>query len=106
MYSYRPNDNEFYSYYVIKKGDTLNNIGREMNLNPKLIAELNGLKYDEYIYPNQTIIIPKKNVEYYITKDDDTLKTVSNIFNVSQEEVVSQNRSIYLLPSQIIYYKR
>ena len=106
MYSYRLDDNEFYSYYTIKKGDTLYNIGREMNLNPKLIAELNGLKYDEYIYPSQTIIIPKKNVEYYITKDDDTLKVVSNIFNKPQEEIIKQNKSIYLLPGQIIYYKK
>ncbi len=106
MYSYRLDNNEFYDYYIIKKGDTLYNIGKEMNLNPKLIAELNGLKYDEYIYPNQTIIIPKKNVEYYITKEDDTLKVVSNIFNISQETIINENKSIYLLPGQIIYHKK
>ena len=95
----------YYTYYTIKSGDTLYKIGEYFNVNPKLIAELNGLKEGEYIYPNQTLIIPKKGVQYYITKDDDTLKTVSNIFGVNENEVVHQNKTIYLLPGQMIFYK-
>ena len=51
------------------------------------------------------MIIPKKGIQYYITKDDDTLKTVSNIFNAKENDIVSQNKSIYLLPGQMIFYK-
>lgn len=98
-------DTPFYSYYVIKTGDTLYKIAREFNMNPKLIAELNGLKLDDYIYPNETLKIPKKGVQYYITKDDDTLKEVSKIFGKSQNDLVSQNETIYLLPQQMIFYK-
>ncbi len=98
-------DTPFYSYYIIKTGDTLYKIAREFDMNPKLIAELNGLKLDDYIYPNETLKIPKKGVQYYITKEDDTLKEVSKIFGKTQNDLVSQNETIYLLPQQMIFYK-
>ena len=98
-------DTPYYTYYVIKSGDTLYKIAKDYNLNPKLIAELNGLKYDEYIYPNQTIILPKKGVQYYITKEGDTLKSVVNIFGANKEDLVNQNETIYLLDGQMIFYK-
>lgn len=96
---------EYVGYYVIQSGDTLYKIAREFNVNPKLLSELNGIKMEDYIYPNQTIMIPKKGVQYYITKEDDTLKTVSNIFGTNEGGVVEQNKSIYLLPGQMIFYK-
>ena len=76
-----------------------------LNVNPKLVAELNGLEVDEYIYPKQTLIIPKKGIQYYITKEDDTLKQVSNVFGTDEKSVVEQNKSIYLLPGQMIFYR-
>lgn len=99
-------ESPFYSYYEIKKGDNLYKISKEFNVNTKLLAELNGLKLDDYIYPGQTLLIPKKNVSYYITKDGDTLYTVSNIFGITEKDVVDQNKTIYLLPEQMIYYKK
>ena len=69
------------------------------------MAELNGLEVDEYIYPKQTLIIPKKGIQYYITKEDDTLKQVSNVFGTNEESVVKQNKPIYLLPGQMIFYR-
>ena len=98
-------DTPFYSYYVIKSGDSLYKIAREFDMNPKLIAELNGLKMDDYIYPDEILKIPKKGVQYYITKDNDTLKEVSKIFGRTEKELVSQNETIYLLPEQMIFYK-
>ncbi len=98
-------DTPFYSYYAIKSGDTLYKIAKEFDMNPKLIAELNGLKLEDYIYPNETLKIPKKGVQYYITKETDTLKEVSKIFGKPINELVSQNETIYLLPEQMIFYK-
>ena len=98
-------DTPFYSYYIIKSGDTLYKIAREFDMNPKLIAELNGLKLDDYIYANETLKIPKKGVQYYITKDNDTLKEVSKIFGLKEMDIVNQNETIYLLPEQMIFYK-
>lgn len=99
-------ESPFYTFYEIQTGDTLYKISSKFNMNPKLVAELNGLKLDEYIYPGQTLLIPKKDVSYYITKEGDTLYTVSNIFDTNELDIVKQNKTIYLLPEQMIYYKK
>lgn len=98
-------DTEYYTYYTVNKGDTLYSISKKFNVNSKLVSELNGLKTDEYIYPNQTLIIPKKGIQYYITKEDDTLKMVAKIFNAKEEDITKQNKTIYLLPGQMIFYR-
>lgn len=98
-------DTEYYTYYTVNQGDSLYSISKMFNVNPKLVSELNGLKQDEYIYPNQTLIIPKKGIQYYITKDDDTLSIVSKIFEADEKKLVDLNKSIYLLPGQMIFYK-
>ena len=98
-------DTEYYTYYTVMAGDTLYQISKKFNVNPKLVSELNGLMVDEYIYPNQTLIIPKKGIQYYITKEDDTLNVVSKVFGVSENDLVKQNKTIYLLPGQMIFYK-
>ena len=106
MYEFRKVlDTEYYTYYTIETGDTLYSISKKFNVNPKLVAELNGLEVDEYIYPKQTLIIPKKGIQYYITKENDTLKTVSNVFGVSQDSITKQNKTIYLLPGQMIFHR-
>ena len=61
---------------------------------------------DDYIYPEQIIMIPKSNVSYYITKEGDTLELISNTFNVSQEKLINQNNTLYLQKEQMIFYKR
>ncbi|MDD6272578.1 MAG: LysM peptidoglycan-binding domain-containing protein [bacterium] len=99
-------ESPFYSIYEIKKGDTLYKISKEYNVNTKLLAELNGLDLDDYIYPGQGLLVPKKDVSYYITKDGDTLYNVSKIFGLDQEDLIKQNKTIYLLPEQMIFYKR
>lgn len=98
-------DTEYYTYYTVESGDTLYGISKRFNVNPKLVSELNGLKQDEYIYPNQTLIIPKKGIQYYITKEDDTLKLVSGIFNASEEDIIKLNKTLYLLPGQMVFYR-
>ena len=59
-------DTEYYTYYIVKDGDTLYSISRKFDVNPKLVAVLNGIK---------------------------------------ENDIVNQNKSIYLLPGQMIFYK-
>ena len=99
-------ENDFYTTYEIKKGDTLYQISKNYNVNTKLLAELNGINMDDYIYPGQTLLVPKKNVSYYITKEGDTLREVSDIFDVSEYDIINQHRTVYLKEGQMIYYKR
>ena len=67
--------------------------------------KINGLNKDDYIYPNQEILIPKNNYSYYVTKDGDTMNLVSNKFNQPVSELLAHNETIYLLPEQMIFYK-
>lgn len=97
---------EYYNYYTVSKGDTLYKIGQKYNINPELLASLNGLDMKDYIYPNQEILIPKYNYSYYITKDGDTLEMLTNIFKTTKNEIIKNNETIYLLPGQIIVNKK
>ena len=99
-------ESPFYDTYEIKNGDTLYEISKKYNVNTKLLAELNGLNLDDYIYPNQIIYVPKKNVSYYITKEGDTLSNISDIFGVTESEIINQNKTIYLSNGQMIYFIR
>ncbi len=99
------NKDQYFNYYVIEKGDSLYEIARKYNINPELLASMNGLNINDYIYPNQEILIPKSGFSYYITKEGDTLDTVSNIFKQSQSVLLENNPTIYLLAGQIMVKK-
>lgn len=99
-------ESPYYEVYEIKEGDSLYKISKKYNVNTKLLAELNGLDLDDYIYPEQMILVPKKDVSYYITKEGDTLNTVSKLFGVEENDLIKQNQTIYLQNGQMIFYKR
>ena len=90
----------------LKEKQTFKQIAKNNNVDYKLLAALNGLNVNDYIYPNQTIMIPKKEVSLYITKEGDTLSSVTKSLNANLEAIINQNRRIYLLPEQLIVYKK
>ena len=92
----------YFEYYTIKKGDTIYDIARRYNINPELLAALNGLNNNDYIYPDQIILIPKSGYSYYITKAGDTLDSVANIFNMNRDKMLEENDTIYLLEGQML----
>ncbi len=91
-------DNEEYIKYVIKPGDNIYSIARDYNIDFETLLNLNGLNKDDYIYPSQEILIPKRKT--YITKDNDTIKTVLEKLNINEDKI----RDLYLIPDQIILY--
>lgn len=95
----------YFEYYTVSKGDSIYAIARRYNINPELIMAINGLEDDDYIYPNQTILIPKSGYSYYITKEGDTLDIVADRFNISKDHLVNQNEIIYLLEGQLLVNK-
>ena len=97
-----PISNEYFTTYTVNSGDNLYAIARRYNINPTLLAALNGLNMDDYIYPNKKIIIPNSWYSFYITKDVDTLSTVADKFKRSISELTSMNGTIYLLPGQLM----
>lgn len=97
---------KYYTVVKVNKGGSINSISKEYNVNPNLFVNMNGFDQDDYIYPNQEILIPKQNYSYYITAEGDTITSVADIFNISRDRIFSQNETIYLLPEQIIVNKK
>lgn len=100
------NKQQYFTIYKIESGDSLYKIAEQYNINPTLLASLNGLDLDDYIYPNQELLIPKSGYSYYITAEGDTLNTVSDLFGISKLELINQNDTIYLLKDQVLISKR
>lgn len=100
------NKTKYFDTYTINKGDTLYAISKKYNINPNLLASINGLNLDDYIYQNQVLLLPVSGYSYYITAEGDTLDTVSQMFKKSKENILKENETIYLLPGQILVSER
>ncbi|MBO4600979.1 MAG: LysM peptidoglycan-binding domain-containing protein [Bacilli bacterium] len=96
----------YFDTYVIEKGDTLYAISRRYNVNPELLSAVNGINKEDYIYPGQKIMIPKSGYSYYITADGDTLDIVKNAFNTTYDKLLDENKTVYLMPEQLIVLKK
>ena len=94
-----------FNYYKVKKGDTLYKIATESNIDTDTLAQINGLELNEYIYPDQILLIPKEGFKTYITKDGDTIESVANNFETYPQNILYSNKNIYLLPDQLIIYR-
>jgi LysM repeat protein len=99
------NRSNYFDYYVVNKGDTLYKIATDNKIDPNLLAQLNGINKSDYIYPNQTLLVPKSGTILYITAIGDTLNEIAKGLNVDIDKLVSQNDNIYLQPEQLIVYK-
>lgn len=97
---------EYFNFYTMKKGDTLYQVALKYDVNPELLASLNGLNITDYFYSGQEILIPKRDYSYYVTKDGDTLNNISNTFNSKVDNLIRENKTIYLMPGQVMVSKR
>jgi len=95
----------YFDYYTIRKGDNLYKIAKKYDVDYNILALINGLEIDDYIYPNQVIAVPKNGVKYYVVKENDTLLDISNNLNTNINDILNQNNELYLLPDQLIVYK-
>ena len=100
-----PENNYYTDYYIVKEGIMLEDFAKKYNIDNRLLSILNGLNKEDYLYPNQTILMPKNNMNYYITKDTDTLNDVNRIMNSNIIDLINQNNNIFLKEGQLIIYK-
>lgn len=100
------NQANLFQTYRVKSGDNLFEIGKRYQVSATDLALLNGIEENDYIYPNQELLIPREGVQIYVTKEDDTLKDVRKKFGASLEELSMENEKIYLLPEQLLVFKK
>ena len=101
-----PKQDSVYQTYIVKKGDNLYNIAQRYDTDVKTLELLNGLDGDDYIYPNQKLLIPKKNVGIYIVNNNETLSELLNSLPIGWDNLNRLNKKIYLVPEQIIIYDK
>jgi len=94
-----------FEYYTVKKGDNLYQISKKFNIGLDILTQINGLEDNEYIYPEQKILVPKPGITPYITKIGDTLINLSEKFGIKEEDLLVLNENIYLLPEQLIAFR-
>ena len=99
------NSDDAFTMYIVKSGDNLYGIAREYNISVDDLVTLNGLNKNDYLYPNQEIMVPTGKASIYITKDGDTIDKVLMNFNTDFEELKRQNRNLYLASDQIITFR-
>ncbi len=92
--------------YTVQKGDSLSSIAKEYQTTIKILEELNGLENSNFLYEGEQLLIPREDVGIYITKEADTLESVAQNLNKPISELTQYNKRIYLLPSQLIAYKK
>lgn len=96
----------YFNTYKIEKGDTLFGIAKKYNVNPNLLASLNGINKEDYIYPGQEIMVPKNGYSYYISAEGDTLDMIKDVFGTNYKDLMNQNKTIYVLPEQLFVIKK
>ena len=94
-----------YITYTVRKGDTIYDIARRNNIDRRLLLLINGMEEDDYIYPDEQILIPREDVGLYLTEQDDTIGSVSENLSITPEEMLRLNDTIFLSPNQVIVYK-
>lgn len=99
------NNSKPYKYYTVKKGDNIYQVAQNNSIDPDMLLKINGLDKDDYIYPNQTLLIPKNNLKIYLTKEKDTIRGVSKQLNTETNELIKENPSLFLATDQIIIFK-
>lgn len=100
-----PNNNDIFTTYTVQIGDNIYSISRMFNIDPNTILAINGLNKDDYIYPNQEILVPSDNVTIYITNEGDTIDDVLNNLEVDLETLLKENNKIFVLEDQLMVHK-
>ena len=99
-------ENQFFQNYVVRQGDSIYSIARFFDVDPDTILLLNGLNKNDYIYPNQELMIPTKDVVVYVTKTGDTLDFITNNLGIDANTLNNENERILIVEDQLIVHKK
>lgn len=100
-----PTVDDRFTTYIVQKGDNIYSISKRFDVDSNLVMRLNGLENETFIYPGQEILIPNKNYNFYITKQGDTITSVSEAVNENVLDLLNNNETLFLEPDQLIIYR-
>ena len=96
-----PNSTSEYTTYIVKQGDNMYAIAREYGVDYETLLKLNGLNENDYIYPNQEIMIPTSKM--YVTNGNETINEILNKLQIKMENIKNIG-DLYILKDQIIKF--
>lgn len=99
-------ENQLFQTYTVKKGDSIYSIARTYNVDPATLLLLNGLNKDEYIYPDQEITVPKRDVFVYVTREGDTIDGIINNLGIDANTFNRENERIFVIGDQLVVHKK
>ena len=99
-------EQQLFEKYTVKTGDSIYSISKMYGSDPNTLLLLNGLTKDEYIYPNQEIIVPKQDIVVYVTKQGDTLDMITKNLQIDINTLNNENEKIYVQEDQLIVHKK
>ena len=105
-----------YDIYTVNNNETVYSIAKKLNINPNLLSSINNNIIN--ITPGMTLLIPKKDNEYfnyYKVNQGDTLFNIAKKYNVSvnmlsmlnglnNEDYIYQNQIIMLPKENVRIY--
>lgn len=101
-----PSSDNMYFSYVVKPGDTIYSVSQMYNVSPSILSFINGIDDGDFIYPNQTLIIPNNDVFTYVTVDGDSFNSILKKTGVSFDSLFKNISDLHFMPEQIVFYKR
>jgi len=93
-----------FTTYIVKSGDSIYGISQRFGVDPNMILRLNGLEKDNFIYPNQEILIPNDKYNFYITKQGDSIASVAERLNTNVMDLMNKNETLFLEADQLVIY--
>lgn len=97
-----PKYDSSYEKYTVQKGDNMYAIARKYGVDYQSLLKLNGLDDKDYIYPNETILIPR-GFKAYVTEEE-SLEDISSKLNQPLGDIISKNPSLIVKSDQVIRY--
>lgn len=90
-----------YTTYIVKPGDNLYVIARAYQVDYPTLLKINGLDENDYIYPDQKIMIP--NSKIYVTNEQEKISDILNNLNIKLDDIKNLE-DLYLVKDQIIKF--
>ena len=98
--------NQVFEVYTVRPGDTIYSIAKMYGVEPDTLLMLNGLNKNDYIYPNQEITVPNKDVVVYVTRQGDTIDAIINNLGVDANTFNKENERIFVVEEQLVVHKK
>jgi LysM repeat protein len=97
-----PKYDNSYEKYVVKKGDNMYAIAKKYGVDYPSLLKLNGLDDGDFIYPEETILIPR-GMKAYVTEEE-SMESISKKVGVPLEQLLMNNPNLVVLENQVVRY--